>query len=63
MIQILDRLSDSDVVVSDLLVQLLGVLTNYSITVKETKRFLRALKAIDGKWVYFSVFLNIDLKK
>ncbi|OZC06943.1 hypothetical protein X798_06040 [Onchocerca flexuosa] len=49
-LEILDRLSDSDAVVSDLLVQLLGVLTTYSITVKETKRFLRALKAVDKKW-------------
>ncbi|VDN02614.1 unnamed protein product [Thelazia callipaeda] len=48
--QILDRLSDTDAVVSDLLVQLLGVLTTYSITVKETKRLLRALKAVNGRW-------------
>ncbi|KAM3722837.1 putative neurobeachin [Dirofilaria immitis] len=49
-LEILDRLSNSDAVVSDLLVQLLGVLTTYSITVKETKRFLRALKAVNRKW-------------
>ncbi|CAG9537569.1 unnamed protein product [Cercopithifilaria johnstoni] len=49
-LEILDRLSDSDAVVSDLLVQLLGVLTTYSISVKETKRFLLALKAVNRKW-------------
>ncbi|VDK77256.1 unnamed protein product, partial [Litomosoides sigmodontis] len=49
-LEILDRLSDSDIVVSDLLVQLLAVLTTYSITVKETKRFLLALKAVNRKW-------------
>ncbi|KAL4003867.1 hypothetical protein ACH3XW_9380 [Acanthocheilonema viteae] len=49
-LEILDRLSGSDAVVSDLLVQLLGVLTTYSITVKETKRFLLALKAVNRKW-------------
>ncbi|KIH60648.1 hypothetical protein ANCDUO_09089 [Ancylostoma duodenale] len=35
---------------SDLLVQLLGVLTNYSITVKETKQFLRSLQAVNNAW-------------
>ncbi|VIO92462.1 Uncharacterized protein BM_BM11947 [Brugia malayi] len=49
-LEILERLSNSDAVVSDLLIQLLGVLTTYSITVKETKRFLRALKAVNRKW-------------
>uniref|UniRef100_F1KPT4 Putative neurobeachin homolog n=1 Tax=Ascaris suum TaxID=6253 RepID=F1KPT4_ASCSU len=47
---VLDRLEESDAIVSDLLVQLLGVLTSYSISVKETKRFLRALKAENGRW-------------
>ncbi|VDO39425.1 unnamed protein product [Haemonchus placei] len=43
--KILDILPDTDGMLSDLLVQLLGVLTNYSITVKETKQFLRSLQA------------------
>lgn len=37
--------------ISDLLIELLSVLTNYSITVKETKHFLRALYACDDVWV------------
>ncbi|MFH4978421.1 hypothetical protein AB6A40_005130 [Gnathostoma spinigerum] len=48
--RLLDRLSSSDSVVSDLFIQLLSVLTSYSITVKETKRFLKELKAEDGHW-------------
>lgn len=47
----LDKLPHADSVISDLLVQLLSVLTSYSITVKETKHFLRALQASDGVWV------------
>lgn len=46
----LDRLFDADSVTSDLLIQLLCVLTNYGITVKETKRVLRALEARNGVW-------------
>uniref|UniRef100_A0A1I8AI95 Putative neurobeachin homolog n=1 Tax=Steinernema glaseri TaxID=37863 RepID=A0A1I8AI95_9BILA len=49
--KVLDRLPLADNVISDFLVQLLGVLSNYSITVKETKRFLRALEAVDGVWL------------
>ena len=47
----LERLPKADAVISDLLVQLLNVLTSYSITVKETKNLLRALQARDGIWV------------
>lgn len=47
----LEKLPQVDNVISDLLVELLSVLTNYSITVKETKHFLRALYACDGVWV------------
>jgi hypothetical protein len=47
----LDKLPQVDNVISDLIVELLSVLTNYSITVKETKHFLRALYACDGVWV------------
>lgn len=47
----LDKLPEASTEVADLLVELLSVLTNYSITVKETKHFLRALQATDGKWV------------
>uniref|UniRef100_A0A914C7G9 Neurobeachin n=1 Tax=Acrobeloides nanus TaxID=290746 RepID=A0A914C7G9_9BILA len=46
----LERLPQTDAVISDLLIQLLSVLTSYSITVKETKHFLRALRASNGIW-------------
>uniref|UniRef100_A0A915DTL0 Neurobeachin alpha-solenoid region domain-containing protein n=1 Tax=Ditylenchus dipsaci TaxID=166011 RepID=A0A915DTL0_9BILA len=46
----LERLPSADAIISDLLVQLLGVLTSYSITVKETKHLLRALHAKNGVW-------------
>ncbi|CAD5222556.1 unnamed protein product [Bursaphelenchus xylophilus] len=46
----LDRIPNDDPKVADLLVDLLSILTNYSITVKETKHFLRALQAENGKW-------------
>ncbi|KAE9554648.1 hypothetical protein FO519_002135 [Halicephalobus sp. NKZ332] len=46
----LDLLPEADPVISDLLIQLLSVLTNYSITVKETKHFLRALRASNNVW-------------
>ncbi|VDP54357.1 unnamed protein product [Heligmosomoides polygyrus] len=48
--KILDVLPVTDGMLSDLLVQLLGVLTNYSITVKETKQFLRSLQAVNHAW-------------
>uniref|UniRef100_A0A1I7XJX4 DUF4704 domain-containing protein n=1 Tax=Heterorhabditis bacteriophora TaxID=37862 RepID=A0A1I7XJX4_HETBA len=49
--RILDMLPTAQNVLSDLLVQLLGVLTTYSITVKETKQFLRSLQAVNDTWL------------
>lgn len=37
--------------VSDLLIEMLGVLASYSITVKELKLLFGAMKAANGKWV------------
>ncbi|EYC03946.1 hypothetical protein Y032_0090g2330 [Ancylostoma ceylanicum] len=48
--KVLDLLPEAQDMLSDLLVQLLGVLTNYSITVKETKQFLRSLQAVNNAW-------------
>ncbi|KAE9419817.1 hypothetical protein Angca_008986, partial [Angiostrongylus cantonensis] len=48
--KILEMLPETNDMLSDLLVQLLGVLMNYSITVKETKQFLRALQAVNDSW-------------
>lgn len=36
---------------SDLLIDMLGVLASFSITVKELKLLLGSMKAINGKWV------------
>ena len=50
--RILDRLSGTDSMIADLMIQLLTVLTTYSISVKELKLLLRALKATEnGNWV------------
>ena len=35
----------------DLLVELMGILASYSITVKELKMLFSAMKAVNGKWV------------
>lgn len=46
---------------SDLLVDMLGVLASYSITVKELKLLLSAMKANNGKWVCsLIVFKSIE---
>ena len=49
--RILDQLPTAPLILTDLLIQLLGLLTTYSITVKETKHFLRSLQATDNTWV------------
>lgn len=35
----------------DLLIEMLGVLASYSVTVKELKQLFNAMKAVNGKWV------------
>lgn len=47
---VLKRLRNADAVVSDLLIEMLGVLASYSITVKELKMLFGSMKAINGKW-------------
>lgn len=44
--------------VSDLLIEMLGVLASYSITVKELKLLFGAMKAVNGKWVNCLVLCN-----
>lgn len=39
---------------TDLLIDMLGVLASYSITVKELKLLFGAMKAINGKWVSYN---------
>nr|XP_022900222.1 neurobeachin isoform X1 [Onthophagus taurus] len=57
---VLKRLRNADVVVADLLIEMLGVLASYSITVKELKLLFGAMKAINGKWPRHSAkLLNV----
>lgn len=45
------QLTNSSLFSTDLLIEMLGVLASYSITVKELKLLFGAMKAINGKWV------------
>ncbi|CAO1392263.1 unnamed protein product [Diamesa tonsa] len=57
---VLLRLNRADVVVADLLIEMLGVLASYSITVKELKLLFGAMKANNGKWPRHSAkLLNV----
>lgn len=42
---------------SDLLIEMLGVLASFSITVKELKLLFGAMKAVNGKWVSLALLL------
>ena len=47
-------------IVADLLVELLGVLASYSITVRQLKLLFAAMKAVGGKWPRHSTkLLNV----
>ena len=48
---LLRRLPSAPPLVVDLLVELMGILASYSITVKELKMLFSAMKAVNGKWV------------
>ncbi|XP_020284322.1 neurobeachin isoform X2 [Pseudomyrmex gracilis] len=57
---VLHRLSRAETVVADLLIDMLGVLASYSITVKELKLLFGAMKAVNGKWPRHSAkLLNV----
>ncbi|OWR53439.1 hypothetical protein KGM_207417 [Danaus plexippus plexippus] len=46
--------------VRDLLIEMLGVLASYSVTVKELKQLFNAMKAVNGKWPRHSAkLLNV----
>lgn len=47
----------------DLLIEMLGVLASYSITVKELKLLFGAMKAVNGKWPRHSAKLLTVLKQ
>ena len=48
---LLKRLPEAAPLVVDLLVELMGILASYNITVKELKMLFSAMKAIENKWV------------
>ncbi|XP_059484361.1 neurobeachin isoform X4 [Neocloeon triangulifer] len=57
---VLIRLCRAETVVADLLIEMLGVLASYSITVKELKLLFGAMKAVNGKWPRHSAkLLNV----
>ena len=71
---LLRRLPEAAPLVVDLLVELMGILASYSITVKELKLLFSAMKAIGGKWVrlpknirakrkYFYYNFNVKIQK
>ncbi|XP_060594328.1 neurobeachin-like [Ruditapes philippinarum] len=61
--KVMDLLLKAEEVVADLLVDLLGALAAYSITVKELRQLFRYLKADEGTWPRHSVKLISVLKQ
>ncbi|TRY83113.1 hypothetical protein DNTS_028438 [Danionella cerebrum] len=59
---VLQRIDRADIMIADLLVDMLGVLANYSITVKELKLFFSKLKGEQGQWPPHAVKLLSVMK-
>nr|XP_057947530.1 lipopolysaccharide-responsive and beige-like anchor protein isoform X3 [Doryrhamphus excisus] len=59
---VLQRISATDSMIADLLVDMLGVLASYSITVKELKLFFSKLQGEKGQWPRHAVKLLSVLK-
>ncbi|XP_065110775.1 lipopolysaccharide-responsive and beige-like anchor protein [Paramisgurnus dabryanus] len=59
---VLQRIDKADNMIADLLVDMLGVLASYSITVKELKLFFSQLKGEQGQWPPHAVKLLSVLK-
>ncbi|XP_072240986.1 lipopolysaccharide-responsive and beige-like anchor protein isoform X2 [Leuresthes tenuis] len=60
--QVLQRIATTDSMIADLLVDMLGVLASYSITVKELKLFFSKLQGERGQWPRHAVKLLSVLK-
>ncbi|XP_067355901.1 lipopolysaccharide-responsive and beige-like anchor protein isoform X4 [Channa argus] len=60
--QVLQRISTTDSMIADLLVDTLGVLASYSITVKELKLFFSKVQGEKGQWPHHAVKLLSVLK-
>ncbi|KAM9362789.1 lipopolysaccharide-responsive and beige-like anchor protein [Symphorus nematophorus] len=59
---VLQRISTTDSMIADLLVDMLGVLASYSITVKELKLFFSKLQGEKSQWPHHAVKLLSVLK-
>ncbi|RXN25584.1 lipopolysaccharide-responsive and beige-like anchor [Labeo rohita] len=59
---VLQRVDRADTMIADLMVDMLGVLASYSITVKELKLFFSKLKGEQGQWPPHAVKLLSVLK-
>ncbi|XP_036439728.1 lipopolysaccharide-responsive and beige-like anchor protein isoform X2 [Colossoma macropomum] len=59
---VLQRIDNTDSMIADLLVDMLGVLASYSITVKELKLFFSKLQGEEGQWPPHAVKLLSVLK-
>ncbi|XP_052403113.1 lipopolysaccharide-responsive and beige-like anchor protein isoform X3 [Carassius gibelio] len=59
---VLPRIDRAETMIADLMVDMLGVLASYSITVKELKLFFSKLKAEQGQWPPHAVKLLSVLK-
>uniref|UniRef100_A0A3P8URC3 Neurobeachin n=1 Tax=Cynoglossus semilaevis TaxID=244447 RepID=A0A3P8URC3_CYNSE len=59
---VLQRITTTDSMIADLLVDMLGVLASYSITVKELKLFFSKLQGQEGQWPRHAVKLLSVLK-
>ncbi|XP_013876127.1 lipopolysaccharide-responsive and beige-like anchor protein [Austrofundulus limnaeus] len=60
--QVLQRITTADSMIADLLVDMLGVLASYSITVKELKLFFSKLQGEKSQWPHHAVKLLSILK-
>ncbi|XP_035708538.1 neurobeachin isoform X2 [Folsomia candida] len=60
---ILHRLPHAEPVVADLLIEMLGVLASYSITVKELKLLFGSMKTVDRRWPRHSAKLLSVLRQ
>ncbi|XP_051240715.1 lipopolysaccharide-responsive and beige-like anchor protein isoform X4 [Dicentrarchus labrax] len=60
--EVLQRIATTDSMIADLLVDMLGVLASYSITVKELKLFFSKLQGEKGQWPHHAVKLLSVLK-
>ncbi|XP_041461017.1 neurobeachin-like isoform X4 [Lytechinus variegatus] len=61
--KLVQRLPNSDEMIADLLIEIIGVLSSYSISVKELKLIFRSLKGTDNKWPKHSVRLLQALRQ